>query len=109
MYQRILTFLLFVNSLILFGQKQDSLTYSIVDGKSYDLYQKQEWDSLATFGKKALKKNFDSYYLRMRIGIALFEQKKYRLAENHFEKAIAFNDFDNLAKEYFYYLSLIHI
>lgn len=103
MYQRILVFLFFFNSLVLFGQTKDSLTYSIVDVKSYDLYQKQEWDSLATFGKKALAQNFDSYYLRMRIGIALFEQKKYRLAEEHFEKAIAFNDFDNLAKEYFYY------
>lgn len=105
MYQRILIIYFCLQSVWSIAQT-DSLNSGIVLQKSYDLYMTQEWDSLQTLGKTALKQDFDSYYLRMRLGISYYEQKKYRLAEEHFIQAIEFNDFVDLPKEYLYFCLL---
>ncbi|MCK4749249.1 MAG: hypothetical protein KAT15_19485, partial [Bacteroidales bacterium] len=67
------------------------------------LYLSQEWDSVIILGKIALKQDMDYYYLRMRMGISLYSQKKYRQATRHFIRAMVFNHEDSLAQEYLYY------
>ena len=54
-------------------------------------------------GKIALKQDMDFYYLRMRMGIARYNQKKYRQACGHFKHALELNQADPLALEYLYY------
>ena len=61
---------------------------------------------MTSFGHQAIKLGFDYFYLRMRIGIAYYEEKKYDLAAPHFDKALQFNSGDELALEYLYYCYL---
>lgn len=82
---------------------QDTLNSAYFEKKSYDLYTEQNWKELIPVVEQALDKQIDYYYLRMRIGIALYERKRYTRAIQHFEKALEFNPDDNLAKEYIYY------
>lgn len=82
---------------------QDTLNSNIVEMKSYQLYLNKNWKELNSFGKKALDKGFDYFYLRMRMGIANYELKNYRKAQKHFRKALAFNSTDELVMEYLYY------
>ncbi len=92
---------------LLFGistiNAQEDLTSSTIDSKSYQLYTDKNWSELATFGNEAVQQGYDYFYIRMRTGIAYFEMKNYRLAENHFKKAIEFNSTDDLAQEYLYF------
>jgi tetratricopeptide (TPR) repeat protein len=81
---------------------QDTLTSATVESESYSLYMQKNWDELISFGNKALRKGFDYYYLRYRLGVSYFAEKKYLVAQVHFEKAIAFNSTDE-AMEYLYY------
>jgi hypothetical protein len=50
-----------------------------------------------------LRHHIDYYYLRMRMGIAWYQKKGYRIAEPHFIRALKFNSSDDVAKEYLYY------
>lgn len=70
---------------------------------SYDYYMRQDWQLLILFSEKTIKKNIDFYYLRLRLGIAYYELKKYRTALHHFEIAYNMNDSDELLKEYIFY------
>lgn len=74
--------------------------------ETYRLYTEKKWDSLIVAGKQALDAGIDYYYLRMRVGIAQYEKKQYRLAQIHFRKATEFNSSDELALEYLYYSHL---
>ncbi len=82
------------------------LDFKQINTESYRLYLAQEWDSLISLGKHALKQDVDFYYLRMRMGIARYDQKKYRQAGIHFRKALEFNQDDPVALEYLYYAYL---
>ncbi|MGZ3863286.1 MAG: tetratricopeptide repeat protein [Bacteroidia bacterium] len=84
-------------------EAQDTLNSLIAEQRSYQLYQDKNWKELAKFGKKALKEDLGYFYLEMRTGIAYYEQKNYMLAAPHFKKAIDYNRYDDLAKEYLYY------
>jgi len=84
---------------------QDTLTSATVESRSYVFFTQGDWDELISFGNTALSKGFDYYYLRYRLGVACFSEKKYRQAQNHFEKAVAFNSTDE-AMEYLYYCYL---
>ncbi|MCX6296160.1 MAG: hypothetical protein NTX97_08840 [Bacteroidetes bacterium] len=85
---------------------QDTLNPSIIEQKSYQLYLDKNWTELISFGNKAIYKDYDYFYLRMRVGIAYFEKKNYCLAEVHFKKALALNSSDELAQEYLYFCYL---
>jgi len=74
-------------------------TYSL----TFALYERQQWDELIEVGEDAIKNGIDFYYLRMRLGIARYEQHNYRHAAPHFEKALVFYPGDQLATEYLYY------
>jgi hypothetical protein len=78
-----------------------------LDAKTYNLYLEKKWDELIRAGKEGLKKDIDYYYLRMRIGIAFYEQKDYKASQVHFRKALEFNAGDPAAMEYLYYAYLL--
>ena len=84
---------------------QDTLTSAEVESRSSIFFTQGNWDALIRYGNTALSKGFDYYYLRYRLGVAYFSEKKYRQAQNHFEKAITFNSTDE-AMEYLYYCYL---
>ena len=89
-------------SVALKAQRNDFVYF---DSLTYKLYMEKDYKNLVKAGKEALHAGFDYYYLRMRIGIALYEQKKYRVAASHFEKALTFSDND-LVREYLYYSNI---
>lgn len=100
----IILIILFFCSLNLFSQsKYNSKT---VDSETYYLYIDKKWKPLISEGKEALKNNIDFFYLRMRLGIAYYEQGKYIKAAEHFNKAYNFNQYDTLCNEYLYYSNL---
>ena len=88
------------------ARAQEAPDFKQINTESYRLYQAQEWDSLLSLGKLALKQDVDFYYLRIRLGIARYDQKKYRLSWVHFRKALEFNQEDPVALEYLYYALL---
>jgi len=98
----ILSFLLLIVFIKGEAQKKD---YAYYDSLTYKLYVNKDYKQLIKTGKEALHSGLDYYYLRMRIGIALYYQAKYRAAVPHFEKALSFYDND-IVREYLYYASL---
>ena len=85
------------------GFSQENSNLIKTDSITFALYEKQQWSELIEVGEAAIKNGIDFYYLRMRLGIARYEQHNYRHAAPHFEKAIAFYPGDQLATEYLYY------
>ncbi len=77
------------------AKKTDTLTYA--------LYMKAAWGELIETGENALDEGTDFYYLRMRIGIAYYNEKDYMSAAPHFRKALAFIPNDPAASEYLYW------
>jgi len=97
-------FYLFIFSLFfLKSYSQDTLDAAEIEKKTLELYTNKNWNSLIAMEDEAFKNGNDYFYLRMRLGIAYFEQKNYCFALAHFKKAIGFNATDDLAQEYLYY------
>ena len=90
--------------LIQAGKSQDFVS---VDKETYKLYMDKQWDELIRAGKLGLKQDIDYYYLRMRIGIAYYENKNFKTSQVHFRKALEFNEGDPVALEYLYYAYLL--
>ncbi|MES2678819.1 MAG: tetratricopeptide repeat protein [Bacteroidota bacterium] len=74
-----------------------------VEKISYSLYLNKQWQQLSDYCERAIKMDFDYYYLRVRAGVAWFELGKYRRAVVHFKKALEFNQGDDFANSYLYY------
>ncbi len=83
------------------GEEDFSSEY--VEYRSYQLYLNKDWKALIVLGDSAIEEKIDYYYLRIRLGIAHYELKHYFSAENNFVKALEFNSFEDLPKEYLYY------
>lgn len=84
------------------GQQGDTLTFAGVEGHSYRLYLDKDWKQLSAFCDRAIRADYDYYYLRMRAGIASYETGNYRKAIRHFLKALGFNSGDETAMRYLY-------
>lgn len=82
------------------GLGQEKPTFNELDSLTYIQYQNGQWNELIKTGNQALSAGFDYYYLRMRMGIAWFMLERYRLAANHFERALSFNSADPVAFGY---------
>ena len=93
------TLVLAVNNLL----AQTNRNFAWYDKYTYEAYQNKEWNEVISVGKEAIKDGVDFFYLRMRIGIAYYEQAKYRSAIACFKKALEFNANDPLTLEYLYY------
>lgn len=77
-----------------------------IDSLTYGQYMRSEWDSVLSATQQSLARGVDFYYLRLRAGKAAYEQKKYRLASQHFSKAHQWNKHDEFV-QYWYYWSLL--
>ena len=98
--------LFFILTIIFFSLLTNAQTYQDfqhIDKKTYDFYEKQNWDSLIVVAKEALKNNIDYFYLRARLGMAYYQKQNYIKAVQNFEKALQFNSTDVFALEYLYY------
>jgi hypothetical protein len=85
---------------------QEQKSYVHYDSTTYIQYQKKDWSGLIKTSHKAYKDGIDYYYLRMRTGIAYFENHNYLMARKHFLRAAELNSLDPVSKEYIYYCLL---
>lgn len=106
MYRLIITIWLVLFILPGITVAQGRLDFNTINTETYRFYEEQKWDSLIHIGKEALKEGIDFYYLRMRIGIAYYQNKNYRRAGDHFRVALELNQGDPVALEYLYYSML---
>jgi tetratricopeptide (TPR) repeat protein len=86
---------------------QEGADFNRINNETYRLYLEEQWDSVVMLGKTALRQEIDYYYLRMRIGIAYYHKKNFRVAASHFLKALEMNQGDPVAQEYLYYARLM--
>ncbi|MEI6173484.1 MAG: hypothetical protein WCR01_07000 [Bacteroidota bacterium] len=77
--------------------------FNTVDELTYRYFLAQKWDSVILVGKEALRENIDFYFLRVRMGLAYYEQKEYIPAANHLVKARQFDPKDPVIADYLYY------
>ena len=61
----------------LFMSGQQLNNFLAVDTLTYKYYLAEDWDKLINAGDKAINDGIDYYYLRMRMGIASYEKRKY--------------------------------
>lgn len=91
---------------ILTLKAQQPMTYPMADSITYECYLKGDWKKLITTGKEAISQNIDYKHLRQRLGYAFFVLKDYYEAQFHYQKALAFDEYDPDTNEYLYYCSL---
>lgn len=84
------------------ANSQDGYSIDSVDKKSALLFQNKKWDELITFGNKALKRNIETYFLRVRLGTAYFEKRNYFKAAPEFERALEIGYQDEIVLQYLY-------
>jgi len=80
-----------------------TLDFKSVDELTYRYFMEKKWDSVIIIGKQALHADIDYYYLRVRMGLAYYEQKEYIPAANHLVKARQFDPKDAVVADYLYY------
>lgn len=84
------------------GQKD----FTFYNTETYQLYLDASWKSLIDVAKESIEAGHDFYYLRVRMGIAFYEQQKYIPAIRQFEKALKFTPGGQEARNYLYYCYL---
>jgi hypothetical protein len=97
-------FILFVNPVTL--KASVKLDFNTVDELTYRYFLEKKWDSVILIGKQALHVEIDYYYLRVRMGLAYYEQKEYIPAATHLVKARQFDPKDPVIADYLYYAYL---
>jgi len=86
---------------------QEAVYFNTINQESYELYLAGQWDSVIVLGKQAIRQEMDFYYLRMRMGIAYYQEKNYRQAASQFKRALQFNQSAPAALEQLYYAHLM--
>jgi len=81
--------------------------YRYWDSLTYKLYLDSDWKNLSQKATESINRGYDYYYMRMRLGISLYERKNYLSALKHFRKALESNEGDPIALEYIYYSYLL--
>ena len=82
------------------GFAQEQYNYETVNTKSYNLYLKEDWSNLMTYGKDAVNHQIDFPILRLRLGYAAFQMKNYSEAITHYEKVIQKDSYNSIARYY---------
>jgi hypothetical protein len=101
-YKRtLILFLILFFGVIIHAQKKPDPKE--IDAKTYALYSAGKWDDLAEECENAIDNGVDFFYLRLRAGIAYYNNTDYMSAIKHFEKAMYFNPTDIITIEYLYY------
>lgn len=83
--------------------QEKSLSYKEVDSTTYALYLSEDWKSLLEIGKKSRTAGIDFYYLKVRMGIAYYNEGKMLSAIKLLEEAYAVNTYDAIVQEYLYW------
>ena len=86
---------------------EQQLTYENADSLSTDYFEHKNWKALIDLGNKALAAGIDFSVLRIRIGIAYFEETLYRMAIPHLEKARTIDHYNTIVNGYLYYAFLL--
>jgi hypothetical protein len=89
-----------------FANAQETLNFAQVNEKTYSFYLEGDWKNLVKIGKQAKKEGIDFYYLNVRMGIAYYNQKKYRQSIPYFEMAFRESPGEEFIIEYLYYAYL---
>jgi len=76
-------------------------SFQYYDSLTYQQYLSGSWNDLIGSGKQALASGYDYKNLRLRLGFAYFFKENYRIAADHFHKALAFDSYDTVAALYF--------
>ena len=106
MYKIILSGILFfatVTSL----RSQERKDFNYYNTLTYNQYLARDWNRLLKTGRESLHLGYDSYYIRMRLGIALYSKNKYMLAEKQFRKATGYDSNHPAPKEYLHYAMIL--
>ncbi|MCK9639419.1 MAG: hypothetical protein M0R39_05870 [Prolixibacteraceae bacterium] len=88
------------------GFSQARLGFQKADSLTYQYYLKGEWNRLITLSNVAFNEGVDSKFMRQRAGYAYFMTGDYTSAGIQYEKALTFDQHDDLTKEYLYYSAL---
>ena len=88
------------------AQTSKILKESYVDSISYVYSINGQHTELVSIANQAFNKGIDFYFLRYRLGVSYFNQKKYLLANVHFRKALEYYPADFYTKEYLFYCNL---
>ena len=78
--------------------------FKLVDSTSYALFIQKQWKQLVKFGRQPVCRDFDYYYLNLRLGIANYETGKFYSAERYLKKALTQNNSSGVAAEYLYWV-----
>ena len=103
MYKYVLIFLILFP---LSSFSQVNLTFQKADSLSYQYYLRGDWNNLIKLTKEAFKQDLDSKFMRQRAGYAYFMTRDYFAAKCQYEKALTFDQSDNITREYLYYSAL---
>lgn len=79
------------------------IDFKTSDELTYRYFLEKKWDSVLIIGKQALRANIDYYFLRVRMGLAYYEQQEYIPAATHLSKARQFDPTDPVIADYLYY------
>jgi len=99
-YKQLLILILFFFSLNLVHSQ--TLNFRVQDSINLHFYETGDWDAVLKSGDKLLDSGSDYYYLRLRMGIAAYQNQHFLLARKHLNRAIDFNNNDQLALSYLY-------
>jgi tetratricopeptide (TPR) repeat protein len=86
------------------GQEIENFSY--YDSLTYKQYSEARWSELTSDARRAINLGYDYYYMRMRLGISLYERGNYLGAIANFRRALEFNQDDPVAIEYIYFCYL---
>ncbi len=88
--------------MVTIGQVLRDTTFRTIDSASYADYTSGNWSKVIEVGEIANKKDVDYFYLRMRMGIANYNLNHYNKSASNFEKALKYNNTDQVAQLYLY-------
>lgn len=98
----IVIFLFLANPL----QGQEKKDFQYFNTLTYNQYLAKDWKNLIETGREAIHLGYDSYYMRMRMGIALYSKGKYMRSEKQFRQALNFDSGNPVPMEYLHYTML---
>ncbi len=101
---RIIVLLLFFYSLLSYANNQVSVVS--IDSLSYAQFNAGDWDGLIETAELAEKNNIDFKKLQQRVGYAYFVKKQFYKSMRHYEKALDYDDDDEISRLYLYYNGL---
>jgi hypothetical protein len=86
---------------------QAKLNFQKADSLTYQYFLKGDWKNLIELSNEAFNREINSKFLRQRAGYAYFMTGDYLAAKYQYGKALAFDQADEITREYLYYSCLL--